>query len=86
MSDMKIYINYDKDVYSDVGLTEVINGPHVIKNSTRLPKDIYFSNTEYIGQAENSNGDNLFKVRFTNPADVSGNQVSIATGAIYDES
>lgn len=83
--DMRIYISYDKSAYSDPELEQVKSGLHLIKNSTKLPKGVYFSNTEYIGQAESSNGELLHTVRFTYPDHIIGNTLSVNTGAIYDE-
>lgn len=85
MIDNRIFISYDKPVYSDIQLTVEKTGLHVIKSSTQLPTNVFFSNVEYKGQATSTVGEILFNVRFTYPDHISNNGLSVDTGAIYDE-
>jgi len=78
-------LSFDKPVYKDSGLTIEATGPFDIGSTTRLPKSIYFSNTEYIATGKNTVGDTLWTVRFTYPNNFVGDQISLLTGAIYDE-
>jgi len=78
-------LSFDKPVYSDPDLTTIEPGPFTVDNTTTLPSDIYFSATEYIGTAKNKIEQTMWTVRFTYPDHVSGTEISIATGAVYDE-
>ena len=78
-------LSFNKTVYSDVDLTVPEAGPFEVDSTTELPADIYFSNDEYIGTGKNGIGQTMWTVKFNYPADVNGNEVSVATGAVYDE-
>lgn len=78
-------LSFDKDVFSDAGLTTVVSGPFDVPSTTVLPEDIYYSDTEYVATGKNSLGDTLWTVRFTYPDHVVDGGISIETGAVYDE-
>ena len=84
------YITYDDDVYSDAELTTVATGPFSVGSTTDLAKGIYYAAKEYVGTGKQklSNGDagdDLWTARFTYPDDVDGMEVSILSGAVFDE-
>ena len=85
-------IEFDKPVYSNTELTTEITTPLCSAASTELPQctiidgipqaiEIFYSESDYRATGRNSNGDELYHVDFTYPADVSGSAI---TNGVYD--
>lgn len=64
---MPFYLSFDKTVYSDAGLTNVISSGVEVKNTFTLPEDLYFGNnaTSQTITGKNNLGDTLYTVTFT---------------------
>jgi hypothetical protein len=79
---MSRYCTFDVNVYSDGGLTEVIEGPIPVADTTHIPSGVFLSNGEHVLTGQNSDGVNLWTCRFTYPDDVVNGRI---VGGVYDE-